>query len=224
MELLHMLDVSAKILLVEDEPEIRITMSTILSVTGYSVRTAEDGLSALHAIRQEMPDILLSDLYMPRMTGFELLSVVRQRFPELQVVAMSGAYSGMEIPYGVSADAFYAKDTGIEALLQILRKLCAAERTASPSSSKVAPLWIYQEAIDSPSSAHVTIVCPECLRTSSLSLDGSVDHVRVTRCAHCDLPIHFAITTPLHMPRLTDSPTTQISQEQARTAFSQYYY
>ena len=51
---------------------------------------------------------------MPQMSGFEFLSVVRRRFPELLVVAMSGAYdSGDSVPGGVIADAFYAKASPI---------------------------------------------------------------------------------------------------------------
>ncbi len=67
-----------------------------------------------------MPDIMLSDLNMPCMSGFELLSVVRHRLPSIRVIAMSGAFSGNEVPSGVAADAFYQKGSGIRALLKII--------------------------------------------------------------------------------------------------------
>jgi len=73
------------------------------------VLPAADGVVALEELRTEVPDSLLSDLYMPRMSGFELLPVVRQRFPMTRVVAMSSAFSGNEVPARVAADAFYPK-------------------------------------------------------------------------------------------------------------------
>ena len=51
----------------------RGVLSHVLSEMGYRVRTAEDGFSALAELRKEIPDILLSDLNMPGMSGFELL-------------------------------------------------------------------------------------------------------------------------------------------------------
>src|ERR1035437_7712117 len=95
----------AKVLVVDDEPLIRTTMSLVLGEMGYHVRSAEDGFCALREIHQEMPDILLSDLDMPGMSGFELLSVVGRRFPAVHKIAMSGAYFGSEVPCGASADA-----------------------------------------------------------------------------------------------------------------------
>ena len=70
-----------KLPIVEDDVPIRKLLSVILAESGYRVRSAEDGFSALVEIRNEIPDIILSDLNMPGMSGFELLSVVRCRFP-----------------------------------------------------------------------------------------------------------------------------------------------
>ena len=70
----------AKLLIADDEAPVRTVLSAALEEFGYEVRTAEDGFSALAEIRLEVPDLLISDLHMPRMSGFELLSVVRRRF------------------------------------------------------------------------------------------------------------------------------------------------
>ena len=90
---------------------------------GYTTRSAENGLSALAEIRLEVPDFLISDLNMPGMSGFELLRVVRREFPSIRVIAMSGAFSGDEVPSGVVADAFFQKGRGIGELLRIIKSL-----------------------------------------------------------------------------------------------------
>jgi CheY-like chemotaxis protein len=58
-------DTKAKVLVVDDEPLVRTTMSLVLGEIGYRVRSADNGFSALREIRQEIPDILLTDLNMP---------------------------------------------------------------------------------------------------------------------------------------------------------------
>lgn len=111
------------VLVVDDKESIRRSMSSMLEELGYSVRVAKDGHSALREIREQTPDILLSDLKMPGMSGFELLINIRRSFPAIKVIATSGSFSGIEIPPGVLADAFYPKGSGVSALLQILRAL-----------------------------------------------------------------------------------------------------
>ena len=113
-------DQKANLLVVDDEPSNRMSLSCLLKQIGYSVRTAEDGLSALIKIAEEVPDILLSDLHMPGMSGFELLAVVRRQFPGLRTIAMSGAFSGDAVPLGVAADAFYQKGSGVGLLLNLV--------------------------------------------------------------------------------------------------------
>ena len=56
---------------------------------------AEDGFEGLAALKQSLPDIIISDLRMPNMNGFEFLSVVRRRFPVIPVIVISGEFSGL---------------------------------------------------------------------------------------------------------------------------------
>jgi CheY-like chemotaxis protein len=118
----------SRLLIVDDEPSIRYSLSCILTEIGYNVRSAEDGISALLEIGSDVPEILLSDLHMPGMSGFELLSEVRQRFPEIQTIAMSGAFLGDEVPSGVAADGFYQKGSSTGSLLRIMSSLPRRER------------------------------------------------------------------------------------------------
>jgi CheY-like chemotaxis protein len=217
-------ELRGKVLVVEDEPSIRMSMSAILSESGYAVRLAEDGFSALRAIRQEMPSILISDLKMPGMTGLELLSVVRRRFPAIRTIAMSGAYSGTEVPAGIVADAFYSKGSGVQMLLQILDRLPATERHTPLASSFAAPLWIYQNKNESPLDAGVSITCPECLRTFSQAIHGNIDRTQVTKCRYCDSPIHFAMINSAEQPPLPLPLHVSTETEPARAVAAQYYY
>jgi CheY-like chemotaxis protein len=187
-----MLATQATLLIVDDEPSIRLTLSNALAEVGYRVRSAEDGLCALREIRNEVPELLLSDLNMPNMSGFELLSVIRRRFPAVRTIAMSGSFSGNEAPSGVAADGFYQKGSSIGALLRILETLPQAERKAKPSNSPDELLWIHHNSHDLSPDACVTITCPECLRTFSQTL-GTGYLKRKTECIYCRCPIHYAL-------------------------------
>lgn len=197
-----MTDLKAKLLIVDDEPAIRKFMASLLTEIGYHVRCAEDGFSALHDIRKSIPDILLCDLNMPGMSGFELLSVVRRRFSAIHVVAMSGAFCGNEVPSGVAADAFYQKGSSMGCLLRILRDLTQTERRTLHPSSFGAPVWIQRNGHDAGGEPYVTIACPECLRTFPQVLGDSTSPLRETECIHCRSSIHYAVVPSLEQASL----------------------
>jgi hypothetical protein len=148
------------------------------------VRSAEDGFAALREIRTEVPELLLSDLNMPGMSGFELLTVVRRRFPAIRTIAMSGAFCGNEVPSGVAADRFYQKGSSIVALLRIMETLPQLERPTHQPASPEAPLWIHRGTRDLSTDGSVTIICPECLRSFSQT-PGAGHLERKIDCIHC---------------------------------------
>jgi chemosensory pili system protein ChpA (sensor histidine kinase/response regulator) len=80
---------------VDDDAAIREITSAMLAEKGYEVWTAEDGLEALELLSRLRPDLIVTDLEMPRMSGFELLEIVRERFPRLPCIAVSGRFSGV---------------------------------------------------------------------------------------------------------------------------------
>ncbi len=98
-----------RILCVDDEPSVRESASMVLESEGYQVVTAEDGLDALNRLSESTPDLIISDLRMPNMSGFEFLEIVRKKFPEIPVIAVSGQYVGDGIPEGLHADVFLQK-------------------------------------------------------------------------------------------------------------------
>ncbi|MGA3080434.1 MAG: response regulator [Terracidiphilus sp.] len=182
----------ANLLIVDDEPVVRESLSLMLAEMGYRVRAAEDGFSALREMQDEVPELLLSDLNMPRMSGFELLSVVRRRFPAIRTIAMSGWFSGNEAPSGIAADGFYQKGSSVAALMRIIETLPPVERHAHQPSSPDAPLWIHRNTHDFCPDAYVTITCPECLRSFPQSLGAGYLN-RKTDCIYCRCSIHYAI-------------------------------
>jgi len=109
------------LLIVDDDASIRNTLTLIFTELGYCVRSASDSFATLALIRESTPDVLLSDLNMPGMSGFELLSIVRRTYPAIRVIATSGAFSGKSVPHGVAADAFYEKASGLNYLLDLVR-------------------------------------------------------------------------------------------------------
>ena len=123
------------VLVVDDKERIRVAIAQVLEEFGYSVRCAEEGHSALREIYQQNPDILVSDLKMPGMSGFELLINVRRLFPTIKVIAMSGSFSGSEVPQGVLADAFYPKGGSVSTLLQAFRSLSSMKNRIVESAT-----------------------------------------------------------------------------------------
>ena len=96
---------------------------------------------------------------MPKMSGFEFLSVVRRRFPEISVIASSGAYGSRVLPTGVLADAFYAKgqdqpETLLHSVASLIRASAEQARTHRHAS---APVWIPRNGKDSNGIPYVVI-------------------------------------------------------------------
>ena len=125
-----------RVLIVDDDALLRMSLLQTLTHAGYDARSVDGGHAALSELDRETPDLLLSDLNMPGLSGFELLSVVRRRFPAIQVIAMSGAYFGDSVPPGVFADAFYEKGRGVRSLMQMVADVAGWSRPLGTSDSR----------------------------------------------------------------------------------------
>ncbi len=75
-----------RVLVVEDDDDVRTLIGVILRETGYNVYEACDGLEAIDALKKRRYDILLTDCHMPKMDGLELLDLTRAMWPELPVI------------------------------------------------------------------------------------------------------------------------------------------
>jgi CheY-like chemotaxis protein len=192
--------IEGSILVVEDEESVRTSFAEVFAYLGFRTRSVPDGLAALIEIRKEVPDILLSDLNMPAMSGFELLSVIRRRFPAIYVIAMSGMYTESPFPSGVTADAYYQKGGGIAELVKIVenRPLPSREDRDRPE-----PIWIQRNGRDASGGEFVTIACPECFRTFPQTINGTATAILDTNCVFCQSWILYGIVDPrnLEFPR-----------------------
>jgi CheY-like chemotaxis protein len=185
-----------RILVVDDEDSIREVFAQLLQREGYEVATAEDGFDALLKLKQFLPDVIISDLNMPKMSGFEFLSVVRRRFPKISVIASSGAYESRVVPTGVLADAFFAKgqehtETLLNSVSDLIQTSAARARAHQEES---APVWIPRNGKDSNGIPYIVITCTECLRSFPLNVTKEENpEVLETLCLFCSNKVKYII-------------------------------
>ena len=179
-----------RILVVDDESLLRETARLILEGEGYEVVTAKDGLDGLNALRKSLPDLIISDLNMPRMSGFEFLAVVRERFPHIATIAVSADYIFSGNPSGIAADTFLQKGhyTLQELCGEIATLLAASPIRSERRKSEIAPLFVPRDG-----EGYLIITCPKCLRPNRLEAMNLNGGVHETPCQSCGTPVRFEI-------------------------------
>lgn len=178
-----------RILVVDDDEQIRQVSEHVLSHCGYEVRTASHGFEALALMRKALPDLIISDLNMPNMSGFELLSIVRRRFPQLPVIAITGEYSIPSKPEGLLADAIfhkgqYSPNQLFKEIQSLLEHSPIRPYLHRPDK---APVWIPRNG------NYVVLTCIDCLRSFSIPEDEAERGPRELRCVYCDTQIRFSL-------------------------------
>ena len=192
-----------RVLVVDDEPSILQIAAALFASKGYEVLTAADGFEALVQLRQSLPDVIISDLSMPNMSGFELLSVVRRRFPHIPVIAMSGEYNGAS-PQGLIADAFFTKGHYTpEDLFTRIAELLESPIRPHLSKRDKAPVWIPKN-----DAGYLVVTCTECLRSFSVP-DDAEGEVREADCVFCDRKVCYLadVHKPRKSPRISATGT-----------------
>jgi len=110
----------SRILIVDDESSVLDVLSALLADEGHAVQTAPDGHVALQLIAEATPDLLITDVMMPRLNGWALLASVRERIPTLPVIVMSAVDRRTAMPQDVFATdhtVFLRKPFDLETLL-----------------------------------------------------------------------------------------------------------
>ena len=104
---------SAKIMVVDDDPDMRDALQMILESGGYTVVTAEDGERCLAKLKEEQPDLLILDLLMPKMDGFEVCKTLKDpryaKHGNMPIIILSSIQEGVsqrryELETGVQLD------------------------------------------------------------------------------------------------------------------------
>ncbi|HEX9721240.1 MAG TPA: response regulator [Ramlibacter sp.] len=119
---------SKTVLIADDEPNIVISLEFLLEQDGYRVLLARDGHEALEAIEREVPDLVLLDVMLPRLSGYDVCQRIRQK-PELakvRVIMLTARGREVEVTKGLAlgADAYVTKPFSTRDLLvQIRRQL-----------------------------------------------------------------------------------------------------
>lgn len=180
---------SYRILVVDDDPELCAVGKMLLESRGYEVITAGDGFEALLALKQSLPDIIISDLNMPNMSGFELLSVVRRRFPTIPVIVISGEFTEVTCPESVLTDAYFAKghytpDSLFSKILELIHELPARARMGK---SNKAAVWIRNDK------GVIAVTCTDCLRT--FPVPEASPGINSVACEFCSTLNRFEIVT-----------------------------
>src|SRR5437764_4446212 len=126
--------VSNVILIVDDDPSIRESLSNELRAAGYTTTTASDGREGVSAFQSHAPDLVLSDLAMPRSDGFELIAAIRatSRVPII-VLSVRGADPDKVRALDLGADDFVTKPFSVAELQARIRS--QLRRTTSPSAA-----------------------------------------------------------------------------------------
>lgn len=116
----------ARILVIDDERQVRELLRDILEDAGYDVAEASDGQEALKIQRGEPADLIITDLIMPEKEGIETIRELKQTWPDVRIVAMSGGGvvgpdSYLKIAQGVGASWTFSKPVNRDVLLNGIR-------------------------------------------------------------------------------------------------------
>jgi DNA-binding response OmpR family regulator len=116
-----------RILIVDDEPNIVISLEYLMKREGYEVRCAADGDAALDALAREVPDLVILDVMLPKRSGFDVCQQIRadSRWPGLKILMLTAKGRGTEVAKGLrlGADAYVTKPFSTKDLVAQVRQL-----------------------------------------------------------------------------------------------------
>jgi len=117
---------SLKILIADDEPEVLSIMAKKISEQDYEVITAKDGIEAWEKIQSDSPDVILLDLNMPRMDGFEVLKALRdhpstEKWQPVIIISTRGELEDIQKGIELEAEHYLVKPCSVDEILKAIR-------------------------------------------------------------------------------------------------------
>ncbi|MDD5439515.1 MAG: response regulator [Candidatus Omnitrophica bacterium] len=116
-----------KILIVDDSQDMRAILSMRLTINGYGVIMAEDGQEALYKVKEESPHLVILDLMLPKIDGYEVCRMLKfdDKLKNIPVIVLSALdqQDEREKAVGCGADAYFIKPFDLELLLTKIRSL-----------------------------------------------------------------------------------------------------
>ena len=122
------------VLVVDDEPGILRVLSIQLRLHGYDAVTTLSGMEAVELVRTREPDIVLLDILLPDMNGFEVLERVRG-FSQVPVIVFSASQSAVALALMAGADASISKPFNPDQLLGEIKSILESHKTPDRSSN-----------------------------------------------------------------------------------------
>lgn len=117
----------ARVLIVDDEPNIVLSLEFLMQQAGFEVATAADGEAALQQVRAQAPDLVLLDISLPGISGFEVLETLRQEpaFKQLPIVMLTAHGREVEKEKGLAlgADDYITKPFSTRQLVEKVQAL-----------------------------------------------------------------------------------------------------
>jgi DNA-binding response OmpR family regulator len=113
------------ILVIDDDGDVRLLVEEFLLKSGYQVVLAEDGQQALKMAAEKLPDLVITDLLLPKEHGIDVMQAIKDRFI-LPIIAMSGIYKKEEVGRmieGVHIEGFFEKPLDLKQLLDCIRSI-----------------------------------------------------------------------------------------------------
>lgn len=126
-----------RILVAEDEQSLNDLLQDALRMDGYETISAKHGLEALRLAREEKPDLVILDINMPQVDGFEVLERLRKENNNVPIIVLTARdqKDDKSIGFGLGADDFVTKPFGLEELLMRVAAVLRRSRNVKPSGN-----------------------------------------------------------------------------------------